>query len=180
MGSITSIIFMSVNLTDITLPVMDWTKNNHDVWKLFEDIDNPKTKSVLYNITGKHGYHFYDILKVKERYNLKSLDFLSLDILENKKGAILQGTKLISAIRSLTVIIDELLNTTDILDCLPIGRGTDKDKMQKAFEHSKVCNDVNLDSYEEEGLFIILKSLLLVMTDALVNNKVFVYIQFTV
>jgi len=52
--------------------------------------------------------------------------------------------------------------------------------MQIAFNNSEVYNNVELDSYEEEGLFIILKSLLSVMTDALVNNKVFIYIQFTV
>ena len=46
--------------------------------------------------------------------------------------------------------------------------------MQQAFEKSEVYNDVDLDSYEEEGLFIILKSLLSV------NNKIFIYIQFTV
>ena len=56
--------------------------------------------------------------------------------------------------------------------------------MREAFEKSKVCHNVNLDdynidSYYQEGLFIILKSLLLVMTDALVNNKVFVYIMWT-
>lgn len=182
MGSITSVIFMSVNPTDITLaiPISDWTKNNHNVWKLFEEARDRKTKNVLYNLTGKHGLHFYDILRIKDRCHLKSLDFLSLDILKDEKGVILKGIELISAICSLTIIIDELLNTIDTLDCLPTGRKTDKHKMQKAFENSEVHNDVNLNSYEEEGLFIILKSLLSVMTDALVNNKVFVYIKFTV
>ena len=51
--------------------------------------------------------------------------------------------------------------------------------MREAFEKSEIYHHVDLDSYEEEGLFIILKSLLIVMTDALANNKVFVYIKWT-
>jgi len=53
--------------------------------------------------------------------------------------------------------------------------------IQKAFKNLEVYNNVDLDDYEEEGLFfIILNSLLLVITDTLINNKVFIYIQFTV
>ena len=172
--------FMSVNPMDITLPILDWTKDNYDVWKLFEDARDSKTKNLLYYLSGKHGLHFYDIVHVRDRCNLKSLDFLSLDILEDRKGTTLRGIELMPAIRSLTVIADELLSAINTLNCLSIGRDIDKYKMLKAFEKSEVYNDVDLDSYEEEGLFIILKSLLSVMTDALVNNKVFVYIKYTV
>lgn len=179
MGSRTSIMFMSVSSTDISLPISDWTKDNHDVWKLFEDARDHQ-KNILYDLHGKHGRHFYDILQVKDRCNLKSLDFLSLDILEDEKATILTGVELIPAIRSLTIIIDELLSAIDPLICLSIGRKIDKQKMQIAFDSSEAYNNVELDSYEEEGLFIILKSLLFVMTDALVNNKVFIYVQFTV
>ncbi len=171
--------FMSVNPTDISLPISDWTKDNYDVWKLFEDARDRKSNNVLYDLSGKNGRHFYDIVHVRDRCNLKSLDFLSLDILEDEKGASLIGIELIPAIRSLTIIIDELLSPIDPLYCLSVGRKIDKQKMQIAFDNSEVYNKVYLDSYEEEGLFIILKSLLSVMTDALVNNKVFVYIQFT-
>jgi len=52
--------------------------------------------------------------------------------------------------------------------------------IQKAFKNLEVYNNVDLDDNEEEGLFFIIKSLLLVMTDALISNKVFIYIQFTV
>ena len=67
-----------------------------------------------------------------------------------------------------------------MLYCLPIGYTTNKGRMQKAFENSEIYHNVDLDSYEEEGLFIVLKTLLLVMTDALVNNTVFVYTKYTV
>ena len=171
--------FMSVNPTDISLPISDWTKDNDNIWKLFEDARDRKSNNILYSLNGKHGHHFYDIVHVRDRCNLKSLDFLSLDILEDEKGATLIGIELIPAIRSLTIIIDELLNPIDPLCCLSVGREIDKQKMQIAFDNSEAYNDVELDSYREEGLFIILKSLLSVMTDALVNNKVFVYIKWT-
>ena len=50
--------------------------------------------------------------------------------------------------------------------------------MQKAFDASKIAQNVDLGDYEEEGLFMFTKALLLVMTDVLVNNKVFVYITY--
>ena len=171
---------MTVNPTDISLPISDWTKDNYDVWKLFEDARDSKTKNLLYDLSGKHGRHFYDIVHVRDRCNLKSLDFMSFSILEDEKGATLIGIELIPAIRSITIIIDELFSPIDPLCCLSVGREIDKQKMQIAFDNSEVYDNVDLDSYEEEGLFIILKSLLSVMTDALVDNKVFVYIQFTV
>ena len=179
MGSRTYMIFMSVNLTDISLSIVDWTKDDRNVWKLFEDARDRKTKDVLYNISGKCGYHLQDILKVKDRCNLSSLDFLSLDVLEDERGATLKSSELRPAIRSLAIIIDELLSAVDTLDCLYNGSTINKDKMRIAFEKSEVYHDVDLDRYDEEGLFIVLKSLLSVMTDALVNNKVFVYINFT-
>ena len=134
----------------------------------------------MFQLYEKSGHHFYDIIQVRDRCNLRSLDFLSLDLLEDEKGAILTGVELISTIRSLTIIIDELLSAVVPLSCLYTGRQVDEQKMQQAFDNSKALDDVDLCSYQEEGLFIILKTLLLVMTDALVNNKVFIYIQFTV
>ena len=180
MGSITTIMFMSVSSADISLPISDWTKDNHNIWKLFEDARNGKMKNLIYDFYGKHGRHLYDILQVKDQYHLSSLDFMSLDILEDEIGTALVGIELIRAIRSLTIIIDELLHAVVPLSCLSNERKINELKMQKAFNNSEVYNNVDLDYSEEEGLFIILKSLLSVMTDALTNNKVFIYIQFTV
>ena len=173
-------LFMAVDQKDITLPVSDWLDENNGIWQLFEDARDCKKCNILYDLNGKHGHHFYDIIHVINRCNLKSLNFLSLDILEDEKGAILTGIELIPIIRSLTIIIDELLSHANPLNCLSVGREIDEQKMQIAFDNSEAYRKVDLDYYEEEGLFIILKSLLSVMTDALVNNKVFVYIQFTV
>ena len=130
-------------------------------------------------MSGRHGCHFYDILNVIERCNLKSLKFLDIDIIEDESGTTFYGIELIPVIRSLTIVIDEFVKAVDPLYCLPNGYKNSKENMQEAVENSVIYHDVDLDSYEEEGLFIILKSLLLVMTDALANNKVFVYIKWT-
>ena len=176
--------FMSVNPTDISLPISDWTKDNDNIWKLFENARDRKSSIKLYDLSGRYGYHFYDILKVIERCNLEFLNFLDIDMIEDESGTTLQGIKLIPVIRSLTIVIDELLKAIDPLWCLSSEYKNSKENMREAFENSEIYHDVNLDdysrdSYYQEGLFVILKSLLLVMTDALVNNKVFVYIKWT-
>ena len=174
----TYMLFMAVSREDITLPILDWI-NNDNVSKLFEYDINNKSQTKLFDLSGRGGHHFYDILNVIERCNLKSLKFLDLDILEDGSGTALKDIELISAIRSLTIVIDELLKAVDPLWCLPNEYKNSKDAMREAFEKSEIYHNLDLDSYEREGLFIILKSLLLVMTDALVNNKVFVYIKWT-
>ena len=107
------------------------------------------------------------------------MKFLDINILKDGTGTTFQGIELIPVIRSITIVIDELLKAVDPLWCLPNGYKNSKENMQEAFNKSGIYHDVDLDSYNREGLFIILKSLLLVMTDALVNNKVFVYIKCT-
>ena len=176
-------LFMAVSRKDITLPILDWM-NDDNIQKLFEDALDNKSPTKLYDLSGRYGYHFYDILNVIERCNLKSLKFLDLDMIKDESGTTFQGVELIPVIRSLTIVIDELLKAVDPLWCLSSGYKNSKDNMREAFENSVIYHDVNLDdysrdSYYQEGLFVILKSLLLVMTDALVNNKVFVYIKWT-
>ena len=183
MGSRTSMLFMAVSRKDITLPILDWM-NDDNVQKLFEDAINNKSQIELFDLSGRGGNHFYDILKVIERCNLEYLKFLDIDILEDESGTVLKDIELIPVIRSFTIVIDELLKAVDPLWCLSSGYKNSEENMREAFEKSEVCHNVNLDdynidSYYQEGLFIILKSLLLVMTDALVNNKVFVYIKCT-
>ncbi|MEM7594256.1 MAG: hypothetical protein AAF383_22550 [Cyanobacteria bacterium P01_A01_bin.83] len=170
---------MAVDRENIRLPILDWINDNNSIWQLFENARDNKSPEKLFQLTGRHGRHFYDILTVKDRCNLKPLDFLELDILEDEKGAVLQDIELIPVIRSLTIVIDELFNAIDPLYCLPTERIANKDMMHTAWLDSKIDYDVDLCSYDEAGLFIILKALLLVATDALVNNKVFVYIKFT-
>ena len=171
-------LFMAISKKVITLPILDWM-NDDNVQKLFEDALNNKSQIELFDLSGKYGLHFYDILNIVKRCNLESLYFLDIDILKDESGTTLQGIELIPVIRSLTMVIDELLVAVDSLYCLSNGSKTNKDNMREAVENSEIYHDVDLNSYEEEGLFIILKSLLLVMTDALANNKVFVYIKWT-
>lgn len=178
MGSRTYMLFMAVSQNDITLPILDWM-NDDNIQKLFENTRDNKSQKKLYDLSGKHGRHFYDILNVVERCNLESLYFLDIDMLEDESGTTFQGIELIPVIRSLTMVIDELLEAVDSLYCLPNGYKNSKDAMREAFNKSEIYHDVDLDSYDREGLFIILKPLLLVMTDALANNKVFVYIKWT-
>ena len=178
MGSTTSMLFMAVSQKDITLPILDWM-NDDNIQKLFENALNNKSQIKLFDLSGRHGYHFYDILNVIERCNLESLKFLDIDIIEDESGTTLQGIELIPVIRSLTIVIDEFLKAADPLYCLPNGYKNSKENMQEAFNKSEIYHDVDLDSYDREGLFIILKSLPLVMTNALANNKVFVYIKWT-
>ena len=180
MGSTTFILFMSVEQKDITLPILNWMDDKNKIWSLLENARDRQSQNILFELSEKYGNHFYDIVAVKDRCNLQSLDFLDLDLLEDETGTTLQNTKLVSAIHSITIIIDELLCSSDKLYCLPIGHTINKENMQKAFSSSKIHHNLDLGNYDEEGLFIILKALLLVMTDALVNNKVFVYIKFTV
>ena len=179
MGSTTCMLFMAVERQDITLPILDWMTDDNEVWKLFEDARNNKSQIKLFELSGRHGRHFYDILNVVERCDLKSLKFLDIDIIREESGTVLKDIELIFAIRSLTVVIDELLKAVDPLWCLPNGYENSKDAMREAFEKSEIYHNVYLNDYDREGLFIILKSLLLVMTNALANNKVFVYIKWT-
>lgn len=179
MGSRTSIMFMAVDRENLSLPILDWMNEDNGIWQLFENARDHKSQEELYELSGRHGRHFYDILTVKDRCKLHSLNFLELDVVNDNQGAVLQNTELIPVVRSLTIIIDELFNAVDPLCCLPTGRIASQNSMCKAWLDSKIEQNVDLDYYEESGLFIILKALLLVVTDALVNNKVFVYIQFT-
>ena len=171
-------LFMAVNKTDITLPVSNWLDNSN-IWKLFEDARDRQSDNILFQLHGKSGLHLLDILQVVDRCDLNSLKFLNLDLLESDRGTILQGYELVVAIRSLTIIISELLNTFEPLICLYIGSHATQESMTEAFNNSQIfLGDLDLDPYQEEGLFILLKSLLWVMNDALVNNKLFVYFMF--
>jgi len=180
MGSRTSMLFMTADRKDITLPIVDWLDNS-GIWQLFEDSKAGRTQNTLFDISGKYGLHHHDILGVINRRNLNDLDFLDLDILTTDgTGTILQNVELFAPIRSLTIVIEELLSTVDSLYCLPGGEENNRDNMLKAFENSELENDIDLDYYGEEGLFVIIKALLWAMNDALINNKVFIYTQFTV
>ena len=170
--------FMAVDRTDITLPVTNWLDNSN-IWKLFEDARDRKSDNILFQLYGKSGRHLNDILQVVARCNLESLNFLGLDLLESDRGTIIEGLELASAIRSLNIVIDELLNAIDPLSCVCIGNRVTKESMLEAFNNSQIDRDLDLGSYEEEGLFILLKSLLWVMNDVLVNNKLFVYFMFS-
>ena len=86
MGSRTYVLFIAVNQKDIILPILDWINGDNGIWQLFEYARDCKSQDVLFELSEKHGNHFYDILKVIDRCNLKSLDFLNLDILEDGKS----------------------------------------------------------------------------------------------
>ncbi|MEL6440552.1 MAG: hypothetical protein AAFQ80_14995 [Cyanobacteria bacterium J06621_8] len=178
MGSTTSMMFMAVDREHITLPIVDWMANNN-IWQLFEDAHNCKSQYTLFQINERHGAHFNDIIEIRNRCNLRYLDFLDMDILEDGKGTILEDLGLISTIHSITIIFNELFNAIDNLWCLSDGHKSSKDKMKKALRKSQVYHNMDLANYEEEGLFMMLKALLLVMNDALVNDKVFIYIKYT-
>jgi|GEM_PF-3127844 len=178
MGHTVSTFFMAANKTDITLPVLNWLEDS-DIWKIFEDARNRQSDNILFRLYGKSGRHLNDILQVIARCRLESLNFLGLDLLESDPGTILQGYELVVAIRSLTIVIDELLSTIDPLICVYVGNTVNRESMLKAFDNSQIDRDLDIGSYQEEGLFILLKSLLWVMNDALANNKLFVYFMFT-
>ena len=90
MGSRTSMLFMAVSRKDITLPILDWM-NDDNVQKLFEDAINNKSQIELFDLSGRGGNHFYDILKVIERCNLESLKFLDIDMIKDGTGTTFQG-----------------------------------------------------------------------------------------
>lgn len=171
MGNRILVMLMGVERKDITLPIVDWMQG--DVGNLLDNACDNKPESGLFMLSGR-GHHLYDICIVRDRCGLKSLNFL------DDECTTLQGTDLIPAIRSLTIIIDELLSAVDELSCMYIGHINDPKSMQIAFHESIIYHDVNLDDEGKRGLFLLVKSILVVMTDALAKNKLFLYINYLI
>lgn len=181
MGHRIRMFFMCVEREELKLPILDWLDNDNSIWQLFSEAKDGKTQNTLFDISGKYGLHHADLLQVIDRCNLTALNFLNIDILDaDGTGTILQNSELLAPIRSITLAIEELLTGADPLYCLLGDRQNSEEIMLEAFERAKIEQEVDLDYYDVEGLFTILKSLLWMMNDALTKNKAFIYAQFTV
>lgn len=101
MGHTVYVMFIAVDPEDITLPIVDWMQD--DISDLIGNALDNRPESGLFTLTERRGYHLYEILNIKDRYDLDDLDFLEDECVT------LQGNEFLPAIRTLTVIIDKLL-----------------------------------------------------------------------
>ena len=116
------------------------------------------------------GYEFYDILNIRERCNLKDLSFL------DSECSTLQGLELAAAIRSSTIAIDELLNNFDNLKSIKI-KNKSKEAILLSFKTAAVNYNIQWNN-EENDLFSFVKTLVYVMSDALANNNIFLFVNY--
>lgn len=173
MGNNILVMFIAVEKNNLTLPIKDWM-NDKDIGDLLQKAHDNLPESGLFEILGR-GHQLYDIFSIRDRCGLKDLNFLNLEC------ATLKGIELISTICSLTIILDELLSAVDELSCISLQEKNDKEKMQIAFEQSAIYHDIiDWDSEGRHGLFLFIKALLLVMSEALASNKVFLYINYLI
>ncbi|MGL4882631.1 MAG: hypothetical protein ACRC8K_16475 [Waterburya sp.] len=159
---------MAVEKSDLALPITNWTS---EIGNFLQKAYDNLPKSGLFIISGR-GKQLDDILSIRERCSLEDLNFLDLEC------AVLQGIELIFAIRSLTIILDELLSAVDELSCISWQAKNDKEKMLIAFEQATIHQNLNWDNEDEQGLFSFIKALIFVIANALANNQVFLYINY--
>ena len=166
MSNPTLVMFLAVERQTLTLPIKDWMSEIRDL--LQEAYDNrPQSR---FCIASGRGSRFYDILSIRDRCNLEGLDFL------NSECSTVRGVKLVSAIRSLTIVIDELLNNLDNWYYTKI-KNTSKENLLASFEKATISYDINWKN-GEDAVFSFIKTLITVMSDALTNDKVFLFINY--
>ena len=159
--------FLAVERQKLTLPIKEWTSEIGDL--LHEAHDNRPQSQFCITLVGK-GYGFYDILNICDRCNLKGLDFL------DSECSTLEGTELFSAIRSLTVVINELLNNLNNW-YYTNTKNISKKSLVESFEKASLNYDIDWED-GEDAVFSFIKTLIAVMNDALTNNKVFLFINY--
>lgn len=174
MASTVVIFFMTVACQDITLPINDWSK---DVGDLFQQAYDSLPDSGLIHTGGRRGIPLYALIEIRNFYKLKGLSFLGQDC------TALQGLELVTAIQTLTIIIDKLLSNNEtiksiIADFLGITQEIDyQQRMSESFAESTIGDEYDWESEPEYALFSLIKALIFVMSEALVKNEFFLYLE---
>ena len=106
MGSTVIVLFMAVEKKDISLPIKNWMT---DLGGLLQNAHDHQPESGLYMASGRRGIPLYLLTEIRNVCQLPGLDFL------DDECTTLQGTELVMAIQSLTVIINELLSGNEIV-----------------------------------------------------------------
>ena len=95
----------------------------------------------------------------------------------------LQELEIVTAIQSLTKIVEALLSNNEIVKGIitELFFGSEEVIYQKrigeSFAESEIYTEYDWENEPEYALFSLIKALLFVMTDALMNNKVFLYVE---
>ena len=173
MANTVYVLFIAVE-NDIVLPIRDWTKDVSDL--LQNAYDNLPTSGLICK-GGRRGKPLCALIELRDFFRLPGLSFLG------SVCTTLQELEIVIAIQSLTKIVEALLSgneaVKDIITNLFFG--TEEVNYQKrideSFTSSKIDTEYDWESEPEYALFSLIKALLLVMTDALVNNKVFLYVE---
>jgi hypothetical protein len=167
------VLFIAVE-NDLVLPIRDWTK---DVGDLLQNAHDNLPTSGLICQGGRRGRPVCALIELRNFCRLPGLSFLG------SVCTTLQELEIVIAIQSLTKIVEVLLSNNKAVKNIIIKLffGSEETNYQKriaeSFTASEIYTEYDWESEPEYALFSLIKALLFVMTDALVNNKVFLYVQ---
>ena len=174
MATTVYVLFIAVEKHDIVLPIKDWTQ---DISDLLQNAHDNLPESGLICQGGRRGRPLCALIELRDYYSLPGLSFLG------SVCTTLQELEIVTAIQSLTKIIEALISNNKTVQSIitDLFFGTEEVNYQKrideSFTASKIYTEYDWESEPEYALFSLIKALLLVMTDALVNNKIFLYVQ---
>ena len=173
MANTVYVLFIAVE-NEIVLPIRDWTK---DVGDLLQDAHDNLPTSGLICQGGREGRPLCALIELRDFCSLPGLSFLG------SVCTTLQELEILIAIQSLTKIIEVLLcdrkTVKSIITNLFFGseQTNYQKRIDESFTESEIYTEYDWESEPEYALFSLIKALLFVMTDALVNNKVFLYVE---
>ena len=164
---------MTVSRQNITLPINDWSK---DVGDLFQRAYDSLPDSGLIHTGGRRGKPLYALIEIRNFYKLNGLSFLGQDC------TALQGLELVTAIQTLTIIIDKLLSNDETTKNIVVYFGITQEidyqqRMSESFAESTIGDDYDWESEPEYALFSLIKALTFVMSEALRKNDFFLYLE---
>ena len=168
------VIFIAVEKQDVVLPIKDWTK---DVGDLLQNAHDNLPKSGLICQGGRRGRPLIALIELRDVCKLPGLSFLG------NVCATLQELEIVAAIQSLTKIVETLLSDNEIvkgmITKLFFGskQANYRKRIGESFAESEIYIEYDWESEPEYALFSLIKALLFVMTHALVNNKLFLYVE---
>ena len=168
------VLFIAVEKQNVVLPVKNWTK---DIGNLLQNAHDDLPKSGLICRGGRKGRLLLALIKLRDFCKLPGLSFFG------NVCTTLQELEIVTAIQSLTKIVEALLSNNEIVKGIitELFFGSQEVNYQKrigeSFVESKIHTQYDWESEPEYALFSLIKALLFVMTDALVNNKLFLYVE---
>ena len=173
MANTVYVLFIAVE-NDLVLPIRDCSKDVSDL--LQNAYDNLPTSGLICK-GGRREKPLCALIELRDFFRLPGLSFLG------SVCTTLQELEIVTAIQSLTKIIEALISNNKTVQSIitDLFFGTEEVNYQKlideSFTASKIYTEYDWEDEPEYALFSLIKALLLVMTDALVNNKVFLYVE---